>query len=168
MRKKQFRWPQETEENTLPVSVSTDKPKTVNVKPAEAAKPEETTVVKKPPTSEKAKPKVNKKAPAEEKEEIKFDRKRFMWPVQGSVKTRFGIQPNKTYYNWIKIASVTGMKVKAAASGIIIFSANLKDYGETIIIRHADNYATVYTHLKKRYVKTDQNVKKGENDCLPW
>ena len=86
----------------------------------------------------------------------------FIWPVRGSVKTRFGIQPNKTYHNWIKIVSPTGAKVKAAASGTVIFSSLLKNYGETIIIRHKDNFATVYTHLKKRYVKTDQNVKKGE------
>jgi Membrane proteins related to metalloendopeptidases len=78
------------------------------------------------------------------------------------VKTRFGIQPNKTYHNWIKIVSVAGTPVKAAASGTVIFSSALKDYGETIIIRHEKEFATVYTHLNQRYVKIDQNVKKGE------
>ena len=86
--------------------------------------------------------------------------------MRGSVKTRFGIQPNKTYHNWIKIVSAAGTKVKAAASGTVIFSSQLKNYGETIIIRHKDNFATVYTHLKKRYVKTDQNVKKGETIAM--
>lgn len=102
------------------------------------------------------------KTPADEKEEIQFEKKRFIWPVRGSVKTRFGIQPNKTYHNWIKIASVAGTSVKAAASGIVIFSAQLKDYGETIIVRHENSFATVYTHLKKRYVKIDQKIKKGD------
>jgi lipoprotein NlpD len=78
------------------------------------------------------------------------------------VKTSFGIQPNKTYHNWIKIVTVAGKPVKAAASGTVIFSSPLKDYGETIIIRHEKEFATVYTHLKKRNVKIDQNVKKGE------
>jgi lipoprotein NlpD len=58
--------------------------------------------------------------------------------------------------------SVAGTPVKAAASGTVIFSSALKDYGETIIIRHEKEFATVYTHLKKRHVKIDQNVKKGE------
>jgi lipoprotein NlpD len=110
--------------------------------------------------------KTKEKPVVEEKEEIQFERKRFIWPVRGSVKTRFGIQPNKTYHNWVKIASVAGTQVKAAASGIVIFSSQLKDYGETIIIRHEENYATVYTHLKKRYVKNDQTVKKGESIAL--
>ncbi|KUG21598.1 lipoprotein nlpd [hydrocarbon metagenome] len=100
------------------------------------------------------------------KEEIKTDKNRFIWPVRGTVKTRFGLQPNKTYNNWIKIVSGSGTKVKAAASGTVIFSSDLKNYGETIIIRHKDNFATVYTHLKKRYVRIDQNVRKGEAIAL--
>ena len=95
-------------------------------------------------------------------QDFKIDKNRFIWPVRGSVKTRFGLQPNKTYNNWIKIVSNAGTKVKAAASGTVIFSSELKNYGETIIIRHKNNFATVYTHLKKRYVRIDQSVKKGE------
>jgi lipoprotein NlpD len=101
-----------------------------------------------------------------ENEKIKPDKNRFIWPVRGTVKTVFGIQPNKTYNNWIKIISKPGIKVKAAANGTVIFSSYLKNYGETIIIRHKDNYATVYTHLKKRYVKIDKDVKKGETIAL--
>src|SRR5664280_294648 len=108
---------------------------------------------------EKTEPKPKTKLPMEE---IQIEKNRFIWPVRGSVKTSFGIQPNKTYHNWIKIVSLVGTKVKAAASGTVIFSSQLKNYGETVIIRHKDNFATVYTHLKKRYVKTDQNVKKGD------
>jgi Membrane proteins related to metalloendopeptidases len=111
-------------------------------------------------TEPKIKPRV------EEKEQIKLEKKLFIWPVRGSVKTRFGIQPNKTYHNWIKIVSTTGTPVKAAASGAVIFSSRLKNFGETVIIRHEDNFSTVYTHLKKRYVRTDQNVKKGEAIAL--
>jgi murein DD-endopeptidase MepM/ murein hydrolase activator NlpD len=90
----------------------------------------------------------------------------FIWPVKGEVTAKFGVQPNKTFNNWIKIISAEDTKVKAAESGIIIFSSNLKNYGETIIIRHMDNFATVYTHLRKRYVKIDKNVKKGETIAL--
>ena len=111
-----------------------------------------------------SKPKVQ--PPVEEKEIIQGGKGRFIWPVQGRVKTRFGIQPNKTYHNWIKIASAASTKVKAASSGTVIFSSALKDYGETIIIRHEKEFATVYTHLEKRYVKIDQNVKKGESIAL--
>ncbi|MFZ3157142.1 MAG: M23 family metallopeptidase, partial [Smithella sp.] len=95
-------------------------------------------------------------------QDLKIDKNRFIWPVRGKVKTRFGLQPNKTYNNWIKIVSNAGSKVKAAAAGTVIFSSELKNYGETIIIRHKNNFATVYTQLKRRYVRIDQIVRKGE------
>jgi lipoprotein NlpD len=107
------------------------------------------------------------KRPAfEASDEVYPDNSKLVWPVKGKVKTSFGIQPNKTYHNWIKIACPAGAPVKAAARGTVIFSANLKDFGETIIIRHANGFATVYTHLKKRHVKADQAVKKGETLAL--
>lgn len=99
---------------------------------------------------------------AEKEEDVKIEKGLFAWPVKGTVKSRFGIQPNKTYHNWIKMSCLAGARVKAASSGTIIYSAGLKDFGETIIIRHPNEYATVYTHLKKRLVKADQSVKKGD------
>lgn len=102
----------------------------------------------------------------EKKDDVKPEKGKLFWPVRGTVKTRFGIQPNKTYHNWIKIACPAGTQVKAAASGTVIFSSTLKDFGDTIIIRHANGFATVYTHLRKRYVKADQHIKKGETIAL--
>ncbi len=99
---------------------------------------------------------------AESEEKITSGKNKFIWPVRGKVKAHFGQQPNKTFNNWIKIVSAAGGKVKAAESGTVIFSSLLKNYGETIIIRHKNNFATVYTHLKKRNVKIDKSVKKGE------
>jgi lipoprotein NlpD len=146
-------------------------PVTIEKQPPTKVLPLEDSVSKKAIPTQKgtdkkieSRPKV--KLPEEEKEKIQREAGRFIWPVRGTVKTRFGIQPNKTYHNWIKIVSVAGKQVKAAASGTVIFSSALKDYGETIIIRHEKEFATVYTHLKKRYVKIDQNVKKGETIAL--
>jgi len=107
--------------------------------------------------------KSGEKAPAvDKKEEIKREKGRFIWPVTGTVKSRFGIQPNKTYHNWIKITCPPGTQVKAAAAGTVIFSSSLPSFGETIIIRHQNDFATVYTHLKKKSVKADQDIKRGE------
>lgn len=92
---------------------------------------------------------------------VQFDRKRFVWPVKGRVVSRFGIQPNGMYYNGITIAAAEGMPVVAAAAGTVIFSGSLKDYGETIIIKHEDQYATVYTHLGQREVKLEDRAKQA-------
>jgi len=100
--------------------------------------------------------------PKADAETLQFDRKRFVWPVKGKVVSRFGIQPNGMYYNGITIAAVEDMPVVATARGTVIFSGPLKDYGETIIIKHEDHYATVYTRLGQRKVKLDDLVKQTE------
>jgi len=98
----------------------------------------------------------------EEREGIQFDKKRFIWPVKGKVVAQFGIQPNRMSFNGIRIAAGEGTAVQAAAGGSVIFSALLKDYGETIIIKHDDYYATVYTHLGIRTVREETQIKKGD------
>jgi lipoprotein NlpD len=103
-----------------------------------------------------------KKENGEKADEIQFDKDRFIWPIKGKVISRFGIQPNKMNYNGIRIAATEEAAVQAAAGGTVIFSAPLKEYGETIIIKHEDNYATVYTHLGTRTVRGEARVKKGD------
>ncbi|MGZ6226373.1 MAG: murein hydrolase activator EnvC family protein, partial [Syntrophales bacterium] len=96
-----------------------------------------------------------------ESTKIKFDKERFIWPVKGKVRSRFGFQRDGTYNNWITIAAKEGAPVVAAANGTVIFSNSLKDYGETIIIKHQDNFATVYTNLSGRMAQVDDKIKKG-------
>jgi lipoprotein NlpD len=101
------------------------------------------------------------RANGKELQKIRFERDRFIWPVKGKVRSKFGIQPNGMYHNGIKIEAREGASVMAAANGTVIYSAPVKDYGETIIIKHEDGYATVYTHLGDRLVKVNEHVKKG-------
>ncbi|MBN1380098.1 MAG: peptidoglycan DD-metalloendopeptidase family protein [Deltaproteobacteria bacterium] len=97
---------------------------------------------------------------------IEFDKKRFIWPLKGIVVSRFGIQSNGMYLNGIKIAAKEGSKVVASAAGTVIFSSSVRGYGETIIIKHKDNFATVYTHLYNRIVNVEDSVKKGDMIAL--
>lgn len=87
---------------------------------------------------------------------------RLVWPVQRKIKTAFGIQPNKTFHNWIRISCADGEPVRSAAAGTVIYSSTMAAYGETIIIHHSNGFATVYTHLKAREVQRDQTVKKDQ------
>jgi lipoprotein NlpD len=95
-------------------------------------------------------------------DQIQFDRKLFGWPVRGKVVSQFGIQPNGMNQKGIRIAAGEGAAVQAAADGYVIFSAYLKDFGETIIIQHEDQYATVYTHLGIRTVRVESRIRKGD------
>lgn len=146
-------------------AVSSEKPQEAKIEQRDELKQADANPAIKLP-GEKIETEPKAKSQVEEKEQIKLEKKLFIWPVNGRVKTRFGIQPNKTYHNWIKIVAVAGSEVKAAASGNVIFSSKLKDYGQTVIVRHENNFSTVYTHLKKINVKADQNVKKGEKIAL--
>jgi len=110
---------------------------------------------------ETAGPPARPKEGGEKPEQIQFDKKRFIWPVKGTVVSPFGIQPNRMYFNGIRIAAGEEAPVQAAADGVVIFYAPLKDYGETIIIQHEDHYATVYAHLGIRTVRGEVKVKKG-------
>jgi lipoprotein NlpD len=98
-----------------------------------------------------------------EKPQGDFKKKgRFAWPVKGKVVSHYGRQPNGMFYNGIRIETEKESTVGAARSGHVVFSAQLRDYGETIIIKHDQNYATVYTHLGKRLVRVDQRVNRGD------
>jgi lipoprotein NlpD len=140
-------------------------------KPVAKAEPEK---VRKPaPTEEKkqlarATPDTApKRTPAEEPSgKIEMPKGRFVWPVKGKVTSKFGIQATGMKNNGIRISAREGSPVVASANGTVIYSAPLKYYGDTVLLRHDDNYVTVYTNLKDRVVKKDDRVKKGEKLAL--
>lgn len=102
----------------------------------------------------------------EPREEVRFDRDRFIWPLKGKITSKFGIQPDGMKFNGIRIAAREGSPVVAANGGTVIYSAPLKYYGDTVIIKHDDQYITVYTYLKDRFVKAEDHVKKGQKIAL--
>jgi lipoprotein NlpD len=107
-------------------------------------------------------PPPKKPEPAEPQGQIRVDKGRFTWPVRGPVITRFGIQPSGMKYNGIKIAAKENAPVQAAAAGTVIYASYVKGYGETVIVKHDENYTTVYAYLKNTVAKRDERIKKGE------
>ena len=85
----------------------------------------------------------------------------FMWPIRGKVSSKFGTYKGMRN-NGIKIGGKEGASILASAGGIVIHSAPIKYYGETIIIKHNSTYSTVYSHLKKRIAHTGSTVRRGE------
>jgi len=114
-------------------------------------------------TEQKVQQKVRDRDNGGETEKIKFDKERFIWPVKGKIRTKFGCQPNKMCYDGIEIIAKEGMPVLAADNGTVVFSDFIKCCGETIIIKHDDKYKTVYYNLGKKNVKVRDQVKKGSH-----
>ena len=90
------------------------------------------------------------------------DRLQFMWPVQGKIISRFGGK-NEDKNNGIAIAAPQGTPIRAAEQGKVIYSgAELRDYGNLIVIDHEGGFATVYAHNQMNLVKRGARVSKGQ------
>ncbi len=105
------------------------------------------------------------KPPKPEKREGKKEERGsipLIWPVDGIVTSEFGIRDGIPH-DGIDISTPEGTPIKAAYDGKVIYSGDeLKGYGNLIIIKHEGDYATVYAHNKKNYVKEGDKVKKGQ------
>jgi len=88
--------------------------------------------------------------------------RQFQWPVaQGVVSSGFGIR-NGAMHDGVDIAAPVGTPVLAADSGVVIFAGTLHGYGNTVIIRHDDDYATVYAHNDRNLVSEGARVARGQ------
>jgi lipoprotein NlpD len=63
----------------------------------------------------------------------------------------------------VDVAGAEGQAVLASSAGKVVYSGNgLKGYGNLIILKHADNYLTAYSHNKVNLVKEGDTVKRGQ------
>jgi murein DD-endopeptidase MepM/ murein hydrolase activator NlpD len=87
---------------------------------------------------------------------------RFIWPVSGHIVSGFG-GSNGERNDGIDIAAAEGSPVRAAAAGTVTYAGNeLRQYGNLIIIKHADGYITVYAHEANIGVKKGDQVGQGQ------
>jgi murein DD-endopeptidase MepM/ murein hydrolase activator NlpD len=86
----------------------------------------------------------------------------FIWPVQGKVVARFGVQDGLRYEG-IDIAAPLGTPVKAVGEGVVVYEGSLKGYGNLLIIKHENDFKTVYAYNYKNLVSFGQKVKKGDS-----
>lgn len=85
----------------------------------------------------------------------------FIWPVRGKIIDEYGIYGG-IKHDGINIKAPEGAPVKAAKEGTVAFSGVLEGYGNTIIIEHKENYATVYANNQNNLVAKGQTVTKGQ------
>jgi murein DD-endopeptidase MepM/ murein hydrolase activator NlpD len=88
------------------------------------------------------------------------------WPVRGRIITPFGGSGGAAS-DGIDIAVPDGTPVKAAENGVVIYAGNgLKDFGNTVLIRHDDGLVTVYGHNSKLEVTRGEKVRRGQEIAL--
>ena len=98
---------------------------------------------------------------AQEDDVVKVDHGKFAWPVKGALISKFGIR-NGRRHDGVDLKGGIGDPVKAAAKGKVVFSGQMRGYGNLIIVRHDDDFFTVYAHNSKNIAKKDQAVKEGQ------
>jgi murein DD-endopeptidase MepM/ murein hydrolase activator NlpD len=82
--------------------------------------------------------------------------------LKGKILTQFGIQDGFKN-NGVGIAASEGTPIRTAEAGRVVYSgADLRDYGNLIIVDHQGGFATVYAHNRINLVTMGEMVKKGE------
>jgi len=88
--------------------------------------------------------------------------RQFAWPVwSGTVTSGFGMR-HGTMHDGVDIGAPVGTAVHAADAGLVVFAGKLNGYGNTVIIRHSDNYMTVYGHNSHILVSEGSAVARGQ------
>lgn len=88
------------------------------------------------------------------------------WPVRGRVVGKFGGKGSQASEG-LDIAVPEGTPVKAAENGVVIYAGNgLKEFGNTVLVRHDDGLVTVYGHASQIKVTRGEKVTRGQDIAL--
>ena len=85
----------------------------------------------------------------------------FLWPVNGMINSGFGARGG-SFHDGIDIAAPEGTPIRAIERGEVIYSDQLRGYGNLVIIRHSGGFVSVYAHNQGNLVSEGQIVSKGE------
>jgi len=84
-----------------------------------------------------------------------------LWPVSGTVHSGYGPR-GATFHDGIDIAAVEGTPIRAVEQGEVIYSDQLRGYGNIVIVRHDGGIISVYAHNQMNLVRQGQRVARGE------
>lgn len=92
----------------------------------------------------------------------------FFWPVaSGNVVKRFGAGASGERNDGINISVPLGTSVKAAADGVVIYTAtNVPGLGGLVMVKHGDGWTSVYGNASRILVQRGQAVKRGQSLAL--
>lgn len=89
------------------------------------------------------------------------------WPIRGKVLATFGSQRSKQVkWNGVSISANEGEKVRAVASGRVLFAGYFKGYGMVIALDHSDHYITLYGYNQTLLHKKGDIVFTGDAIAL--
>jgi murein DD-endopeptidase MepM/ murein hydrolase activator NlpD len=97
-----------------------------------------------------------------EREKPGESRMGFSWPLEGRLTDSFEENEAKRHQG-IDISCPRGTPIKAAGSGKVVYSGNtVRGYGNMIILRHSEEWVTVYAHNDVNLVEEGMWVERGQ------
>jgi murein DD-endopeptidase MepM/ murein hydrolase activator NlpD len=97
-----------------------------------------------------------------EKVKIVYKKLDFIWPVEGKINDVFEEAESRRHQG-IDISSPAGTPIKASNAGTVIYSNNtIKGYGNLVILRHSEEFVTVYAHNQVNLVEEGAWVEKEQ------
>ncbi len=92
---------------------------------------------------------------------------RFIAPGGGRMTSRFGyrihpIYGTRKFHAGLDFGLPIGAAIKAADSGVVIYSGWYGGYGRTVIIDHGNGLTTLYGHTSASYVSAGQSIQRGQ------
>ncbi len=85
----------------------------------------------------------------------------FIAPLSGSINSVFGPR-NGSFHDGVDIGAPEGTPVHAVAEGEVVYSNQLRGYGNMVIVRHVGGIVSVYAHNQLNLVHEGQKVERGE------
>jgi murein DD-endopeptidase MepM/ murein hydrolase activator NlpD len=96
------------------------------------------------------------------REKVTHKKINFIWPVEGRLREGFDDTEGKRHTG-LDISSPAGTAIKASASGRVIYSDNtIRGYGNLIILRHSEEFVTIYAHNEVNLVEEGEWVEAGQ------
>jgi murein DD-endopeptidase MepM/ murein hydrolase activator NlpD len=86
------------------------------------------------------------------------------WPVSGPISSGFGAARahGSRRHLGIDIAVPRGTEIRAARAGRVRSVGRRSGYGRTIVLEHADGFTSLYAHLSRIAVGSDERVRGGQ------
>ncbi len=88
------------------------------------------------------------------------DPSQWIWPVRGQIISSFSTQHRR---NGISIGGSSGTPISASAGGRVVYAGTgLIGYGRIIIVKHSEQFLSVYAHNSKVVVNEGDSVQQGQ------
>jgi murein DD-endopeptidase MepM/ murein hydrolase activator NlpD len=84
-----------------------------------------------------------------------------IWPIMGGINSHFG-RRGATFHDGIDISAQEGTPIRAIGQGEVIYSDQLRGYGNLVILRHDGGLVSVYAHNQVNLVTAGQFVAQGD------